>query len=173
MHCLVHHPVVQADILLDLLDLVPLQLLLAQFIRAGRWWAEVVVQRLASPGGLDQQDRGVEFLGQRESKTEFRSDLVGPATEADGEWSGAAVAVGDRRDVNPLGDREGLLDLLGLGVELGCECLDFRPGRCDFVLAGDFLLTEFLVQIIPLDHRGDLVIDHCPGHGHSILEGQF
>ena len=119
VHCRVHHPVVEADVFLDRLDLVSLALPFAQFVGAGRRWAEVVVQRLATPGGLDQQDGRIELRGERESKTEFWTNLVGAATVADAQWTGPSIAVSDRSDVDPLGNCEGRLDLRGHRIVLG------------------------------------------------------
>ena len=65
---LVHHPVVQAGVVLDLLGVFAVGLRLAQLVRASRRGAKIIMQRFAAPRGLDQQNRPVELLFERETK---------------------------------------------------------------------------------------------------------
>ena len=51
-------------------------LLFVEFIRACRRRPEISVQRLAAPGGLDDQDRPVDGLSHPQAKGVFRPDCV-------------------------------------------------------------------------------------------------
>ena len=83
-HMLDHQPVIDAGLLflrgLDGCEVLPLlletgELRFIEDIGPGAWRAEVGVQALAAPCGLDEQDRPVNELLHVEAKSELRSDL--------------------------------------------------------------------------------------------------
>ena len=103
----IHHPPVEAGILADVLGVLRLLLFVVQCVGPGGGWAKIIIDGLASPGRLDQEDRAIQFLCHGEAEAEFRSDLGGVPPEAHRQWSRAFVAVCNRGDVNPVGDDAG------------------------------------------------------------------
>ncbi|MSQ97401.1 MAG: hypothetical protein EXR98_23000 [Gemmataceae bacterium] len=61
------------------------------------------------------------------------------------------MIVADGNDVDTLGDRERILDFLGLVFKLGLELLELGLRRSDFLGLGDLLRLQFAAQLISLD----------------------
>ena len=97
---LVHHPPVEAGVLLDVHGFVSGLFLFIQLVRSGGGGAKIVIDGLAAPRGLDQQDGGIQLLSHGEPESEFRTDLVLVATVTNRQRSRAFVAVRNGADIH-------------------------------------------------------------------------
>ncbi len=115
--------------------------------------AEIIIQRLAAPRGLDEQDRAVDLFRKREAKAVFGADLACTAAETDAQFPGVPVVVRNGIDVDPVGDGARLGHILLIGLQRGLHrCrLGFRGCLFGGVRHGlDLLVTAPAGQLVEL-----------------------